>query len=56
VFPYALGVTTVVQGLYSLLWIVILMDVLSPTLDLRRIPDWSATQGTSRRSPSPWAW
>ena len=45
VFPYSLGVTTVVQGLYSLLWIAVLMDVLSPTLDLRDLPEWSTSQG-----------
>jgi hypothetical protein len=43
-FPYPLGVLTLLQGLYSLLWIVILMDVLSPTLDLRDVPGWSGAQ------------
>ena len=43
-FPYSAGVMTVVQGLYSLVWIVILMDVLSPTLDLRALPEWSGPQ------------
>ena len=43
-FPYPLGVLTLLQGLYSLLWIVILMDVLSPTFDLREISSWSAAQ------------
>jgi hypothetical protein len=43
-FPYPLGVLTLLQGLYSLLWIVILMDVLSPTFDLRDISSWSAAQ------------
>ncbi len=43
-FPYAPGVMTMLQGLYSLLWIVILMDVWSPTLDLRNLPEWTAPQ------------
>ncbi len=43
-FPYSLGVLTIIQGMYSLLWIVILMDVLSPTLDLRDIDQWSSSQ------------
>ena len=43
-FPYALGVLTLLQGLYSLLWIVILMDVGSPTLDLRSLPAWTPGQ------------
>ena len=43
-FPYPLGIATLVQGLYSLLWIVILMDVISPSLDLRRLPDLSSMQ------------
>jgi hypothetical protein len=43
-FPYPLGVLTLLQGLYSLLWIVILMDVLSPTFDLREISSWSSAQ------------
>jgi hypothetical protein len=44
VFPYALGVTTVIQGLYSLIAIAILMDLGSPTLDLRVLPEWSPGQ------------
>jgi hypothetical protein len=44
-FPYSTGVMTLVHGLYSLLWIAILMDVASPTLDLRDLPEWSASQG-----------
>ena len=43
-FPYPLGVLTLLQGIYSLLWIVILIDVLSPTFDLREISTWSAAQ------------
>jgi hypothetical protein len=43
-FPYSLGVLTMLQGVYSLLWIVLLMDVLSPTLDLRNAPQWPIQQ------------
>jgi hypothetical protein len=43
-FPYPLGVTTLLQGLYSMVWIVILMDVLSPTFDLREASEWSLGQ------------
>ncbi len=43
-FPYSLGVLTIIQGMYSLLWIVIMMDVFSPTLDLRDLDQWSSSQ------------
>jgi hypothetical protein len=43
-FPYPLGVLTLLQGVYSLLWIVVLMDVLSPTFDLREATGWSGPQ------------
>ncbi len=36
-FPYPLGVLTGLQGLYSLLLIVVILDVGSPTFDLRDI-------------------
>ena len=38
-FPYSLGVLTVLQGLYSLLFIVVLLDVGSPTFDVRQMPE-----------------
>ena len=39
----ALSVTaqTLLQGFYSLFWIAVVLDVGSPTLDLRRLPAWS---------------
>ena len=40
-FPYSLGVLTVLQGLYSLILIVIVLDVGSPTLDLRSMNQWT---------------
>ena len=43
-FPYSVGVLTMLQGFYSLLWIIILMDISSPTFDLRRLPEWSGAQ------------
>ena len=43
-FPYSLGVLTALQGLYSLLLIVIILDVGSPTLDLRDANQWSGAQ------------
>jgi len=43
-FPYSLGVLTALQGLYALLFIAILLDVASPTLDLRAIPEWTGSQ------------
>jgi hypothetical protein len=43
-FPYPLGVLTLLQGLYSMVWIVLLMDVLSPTFDLREASEWSLSQ------------
>jgi hypothetical protein len=45
-FPYPLGVVTLLQGLYSMVWIVVLMDVLSPTFDLRDVSKWSAAETT----------
>ena len=32
---------TLLQGFYSLFWIAVVLDVGSPTLDLRRLPTWS---------------
>ncbi len=43
-FPYSLGVLTALQGLYALLFIAILLDVASPTLDLRSLPEWTGSQ------------
>ncbi len=43
-FPYSVGLFTMLQGLYSLIWIVILMDVTSPTFDLRQLPHGTGPQ------------
>jgi hypothetical protein len=43
-FPYSLGVLTVLQGLYSLILIVIILDVGSPTFDLRSMNQWTGAQ------------
>jgi len=43
-FPFSLGVLTILQGLYSLCWFVILLDIGSPAFDLADLPDWNATQ------------
>ena len=42
--PFSLGVTTLMQGLYALLWVVVLFDVASPTFNLEGIPAWSGMQ------------
>ena len=41
--PFTLGVTTLVHGFYALVWVVVLLDVGSPTFNLRA-PDWSAPE------------
>lgn len=41
--PLYLGVTTLVHGFYTLIWVVILLDVGSPTFALR-IPEWSSNE------------
>ena len=43
-FPFSLGVLTLLQGLYSLVWFVILLDIGSPALDLANLPDLSDGQ------------
>ena len=42
--PFSLGVTTLVQGLYALVWVVVLCDVWSPTFNIERFPDWTGVQ------------
>ncbi len=42
--PFSLGVTTLVQGLYALLWLIVLADVWSPTFNIEQFPDWSGIQ------------
>lgn len=43
-FPFSLGVLTLLQGLYSLCWFVILLDIGSPAFDLANLPDLNAGQ------------
>jgi hypothetical protein len=42
--PFSLGITTLVQGLYALVWFVVLCDVWSPTFNIEHFPDWTAMQ------------
>jgi hypothetical protein len=43
-FPFSLGVLTLLQGLYSLFWFVILLDIGSPAFDLADLPDLNGWQ------------
>jgi hypothetical protein len=43
-FPFSLGVLTLLQGFYSLFWFVILLDIGSPALDLADLPELNAGQ------------
>ncbi len=38
---FSVSAQTLLQGFYSLFWIAVVMDIGSPTLDLRRLPAWS---------------
>jgi hypothetical protein len=40
-YPFSLGVMTVMQGLYSILWIAVLLDVASPAFNMQNFPDWT---------------
>lgn len=42
--PFTLGITTLMQGLYALLWVLVLFDVASPTFSLDGVPEWSGMQ------------
>jgi hypothetical protein len=42
--PFTLGVTTLVQGLYAFVWLVILFDVASPTFNVDTFPAWTGLQ------------
>jgi hypothetical protein len=44
--PFSLGVTTLVQGLYTLMGLVVLVDVASPTFNLQGVPEWTGSQAT----------
>ena len=43
-FPYPLGVVTLLQGLYSLFWIAVLLDVASPAFNIQRLPEWTGIE------------
>ena len=43
-FPFSLGVLTLLQGLYSLFWFVILLDIGSPAFDLTNLPELNTGQ------------
>lgn len=45
-FPYSLGVLTLLQGLYSLCWFVLLLDIGSPAFDLTNLPDWNTGESS----------
>ena len=42
--PFSLGFTTLVQGVYALLWVIVLFDVASPTFNVDGVPDWTGMQ------------
>jgi hypothetical protein len=43
--PFSLGVTTLIQGLYTLVWVAVMFDVASPTFNLSGLPSWTGIQG-----------
>lgn len=43
-FPYPLGVVTLLQGLYSLFWVAVLLDVASPAFNIQRFPEWTGME------------
>ncbi len=43
--PFSLGVTTLIQGLYALVWVAVMFDVASPTFNLGGLPSWTGMQG-----------
>jgi hypothetical protein len=45
--PFSLGVTTMIQGAYTLVWVAVLFDVASPTFNLRGLPDWSGMEAVA---------
>jgi len=42
--PIALGLTTLLQGLYALLWILVVLDIGSATLTIHSLPEWTGVQ------------
>lgn len=43
-FPFSLGVLTLLQGLYSLVWVAILLDIGSPAFNLADLPELNGMQ------------
>ena len=41
--PFSLGVTTLVHGFYSMVWVALVLDVGSPSFNLS-MPEWTATE------------
>ncbi len=44
--PFTLGITTLVQGIYALLFVVVLFDVASPTFNLHGFQEWTGMELT----------
>ena len=42
--PFSLGVTTLVQGLFTGMALIVLADVASPTFNIQGFPDWTAME------------
>jgi len=42
--PFTMAVTTLIQGLYTMMALVVLLDVGSPTFNLEGVPDWVGLQ------------
>ena len=51
--PFSLGVTTLIQGVYALAWVVVLFDVASPTLNLREMPELVGNAGRGDHGSPP---
>lgn len=44
--PFTLGITTLIQGMYTLLFVIVLFDVASPTFNLQGFKDWTGLELT----------
>ena len=42
--PFSLGVITLVQGLFTAMALIVLVDVASPTFDVRAFGEWTTTR------------
>jgi hypothetical protein len=42
--PFTLGITTLVQGIYTLLFVIVLFDVASPTFNLEGFDQWTGME------------